>query len=217
MRLCLISDTHNMHSQLKIPGCDILIHAGDESYHGERRELEQFAEWFEAQPAKYLVWIPGNHSLGFEKFYPRSKDWILCKSPRTNILVNESVVLDGIKIWGSPVTPRCYDWAYNVQRGSLIREYWERIPLDTDIVVTHGPPYFILDEASPGTLRAHRVGCDDLATVIRKVKPKLHVFGHIHDGHGEMRIDGTTYVNASVVDDRYIVVHEPTLLDYDAL
>src|ERR1700675_4211605 len=103
IKLVAISDTHNAHSKVTIPECDILIHAGDESFQGTKKEIEEFAQWFDKQPAKHLIWIPGNHSLGFEKHYPSSQEWIEKWSPRTKILLNSCVTVEGLKVFGSPV------------------------------------------------------------------------------------------------------------------
>jgi Icc-related predicted phosphoesterase len=199
MKIVAISDTHNGHNSVEIPPCDILIHAGDESYRGKKEEIEAFAKWFDKQPAKHLVWIPGNHSLGVEKHWPSSKHWLQDLSPRTNILMNSDVTLEGVKIWGSPVTPWFHDWAWNVIRGTHIKKYWDMIPADTSIVVTHGPPHGILDIVSGGG----NVGCQDLREAMLRIKPKLHIFGHIHEGYGVYPFNGTTYVNASIMNEYY--------------
>jgi Icc-related predicted phosphoesterase len=217
IKIVAISDTHNAHGKLSIPECDILIHAGDESMHGSATEIMAFAEWFEKQPAKHLVWIPGNHSLGFEAQWPHSLNWVKHCSPRTNVLINQSVVLEGLSIWGSPVTPWFHDWAYNVQRGPDIRAYWNKIPVGTNIVVTHGPPYHIMDTAKPGTSREAKVGCAQLLDAIWRVKPKLHIFGHIHEGYGVEKYGDTTFVNAAIMSDKYIPSNKPIVIEYEDL
>jgi Icc-related predicted phosphoesterase len=211
MKIVTISDTHNAHSKLTIPDCDILIHAGDESFRGRRDEIEAFVKWFDIQPAKHLVWIPGNHSLGVEAHWPGSANWIKDISPRTNILMNSDVTLEGLKIWGSPVTPWFCDWAWNVQRGADIKKYWDKIPSDASIVVTHGPPHGILDVVEPNSHSAYprHAGCEELMKAMVRVKPKLHVFGHIHEGYGVHVTPDTTYVNASIMDVGYDPVNLP--------
>jgi Icc-related predicted phosphoesterase len=210
LTIVAISDTHCAHYKLSIPSCDILIHAGDESYAGKQSEVEDFARWFDRQLAKHLVWIPGNHSVGFERQYPGSRSWVERFSPRTHILMHSSVELEGIKIWGSPVTPWFHDWAFNVHRGPLLRSIWNGIPPDTNIVVTHGPPIGRRDRTSGGL----NVGCEDLGEVIETIKPKYHIFGHIHEGYGVESAFGTTYVNASIMDLRYNPVNSPIVLTY---
>ncbi len=203
IKIVAISDTHNSHNKVKIPECDILIHAGDESFKGREDEVRPFAKWFDKQPAKPLVWIPGNHSLGVEEHWPASSAWITDHSPRTNILMNSDITVENIKIWGSPVTPWFHDWAWNVWRGIYIQKYWDMIPADTTIVVTHGPPHGILDTVRPNTLREEHVGCENLMQTLLRIKPKLHVFGHIHEGSGIQTFMDTTYINASIMDEHY--------------
>lgn len=213
IKIVAISDTHNSHNVVQIPECDILIHAGDESYRGRKEETEAFAQWFDKQPAKHLVWIPGNHSMGVEAHWPGSKHWLSDISPRTHVLMNSDVTLEGLKIWGSPVTPWFHDWAWNVIRGPAIKKYWDMIPADTSIVVTHGPPLGILDKVSPGTLREQSVGCEELMKAMLRIKPKLHIFGHIHEGYGMQHFMDTTYVNASIMTEHYDPENQPHIIE----
>jgi len=209
VKVVAISDTHNNHDKVVIPPCDILIHAGDESMRGTKEETEAFARWLDKQPAKHIVWIPGNHSVKMEAHWPRSKRWLSDISPRTNVLMNSHVTLEGLKIWGSPVTPWFHDWAWNVLRGPAIKKYWDMIPDDTNIVVTHGPPHGVLDKVHPGTPWEDSVGCEELKKAMARVKPKLMVFGHIHEGYGCQLDQGTIYCNASIMDTSYQPVHAP--------
>lgn len=215
LKICAISDTHNKHQQISIEPCGILIHAGDESMMGSKKEIQDFMAWFEKQPAKHLIWTPGNHSVMFEKHYPGSLAWVKEASPRTNILVNQEVILEGIKIYGSPVTPFFQDWAYNEWRGPNIKKFWDLIPDDTDILVTHGPPFGILDVVEPNTHREQRVGCEDLGTRCRNIPSlKYHLFGHIHESYGTETRSGVTYINAAICDELYCVTNQPVLFDY---
>jgi Icc-related predicted phosphoesterase len=209
LKIVAISDTHNAHDKVIIPPCDILIHAGDESYKGTEKEVRTFARWFEKQPAKHLIWIPGNHSLGVEANWPLSSNWVQEESFRTHILMNSDVTVEGIKIWGSPVTPWFHDWAWNVVRGERIKKYWDAIPDDTSIVVTHGPPYGILDIVRPGTLYEEHVGCEELLKAMLRVKPKYNIFGHIHEGYGEEHFAGIHFINASIMTEDYEPVNKP--------
>jgi Icc-related predicted phosphoesterase len=85
-------------------------------------------------------------------------------------LENSSVLVNGLKIYGLPITPYFLGMAFNKRRGDEIKKVWKKIPSDTDIPITHGPPFGILDK---------NVGCEELLAKVIKVKPKLHVFGHI--------------------------------------
>jgi Icc-related predicted phosphoesterase len=119
-------------------------------------------------------------------------------------------MIDGINIWGSPVSPWFYDWAFNRKRGDDIRKHWDKIPPSTDILITHGPPYGILDKTKRGEL----VGCKDILPLIEKIKPRLHVFGHIHEENGMKKIGETIFVNGSVLDERYNLVNEVVEVEF---
>ena len=124
--------------------------------------------------------------------------------------MNDSgITIEGLKIWGSPIQPTFYDWAFNRKRGAEINKHWKLIPPDTDILITHGPPFQILDKT---TSECH-VGCDMLLNKINQIKPKLHVFGHIHEGYGMIQKNETIFVNASSVNIRYQLVNAPIVLE----
>lgn len=214
MKILAISDTHNRHNKVEIPTCDILIHAGDESFNGTEIETRNFFKWFDKQNATHLIWTPGNHSVGIEQNLPESLSWVTEESPRTNILINQEITIEGIKIWGSPISPFFCDWAWNVHRGARIKRYWDAIPAETDILITHGPPYGILDGVKMVGDYIESVGCQDLAERVLEVKPKYHIFGHVHEGFGQQTLSGTTYINASLLDENYKLVNKPVEIDY---
>jgi Icc-related predicted phosphoesterase len=206
MKIVCISDTHTLHKNMKIPDGDLLIHAGDVSSRGKLEEIIQFNDWLGTLPHRHKVMIAGNHDFYFESNSPHAKSLI------TNaVYLNDSgIEIEGFKIWGSPVQPWFYDWAFNRQRGEDIRKHWELIPTDTDILITHGPPYGILDETARGEL----VGCADLLEVIQqRVKPRLHVFGHIHEGYGKTTIGETLFVNPSMVNLQYRPVNQAIVVE----
>lgn len=186
---------------MKIPDGDLLIHAGDISSRGLLEEMEMFNEWMDSLPHRHKVVIAGNHDFYLEKFPKAAKRLI------TNaIYLNDSgIEIEGLRIWGSPVQPWFNDWAFNRKRGKQIRKHWDLIPTNTDMLITHGPPFGILDD----TERGEKVGCKDLLSVIQnRVRPQLHVFGHIHEAYGQQQIDETLFVNASMVDLMYRPVRE---------
>ena len=198
-----ISDTHERHRQITLPGGDILIHAGDCSMIGQVVKVLDFLNWFEAQDYTHKIFIPGNHDLSFEDSFPF---WKKESERRGIILLNDSgCEVEGIKIWGSPIQPAFCDWAFNRERGADIKRHWDLIPDDTDVLVTHGPPYKILDLCPDGTT----VGCVDLLKKIQQTKIKLHVFGHIHMSQGHEYVGDKTYVNASSVDEQYRIIKNP--------
>lgn len=196
MRLVLTSDTHGLHEAVPIPDGDILIHAGDFSSRGTLDQAARFLEWFGRQPHPHKVFIAGNH------------DWLAERSPELltglippgcHYLANSGAIIAGIRCWGSPVTPRFFDWAFNCDRGEAISRYWAMIPEDTELLITHGPPAGILDQTRMGL----QVGCEELRARIGLLSLRLHVFGHIHEARGTQRIGDTLFVNPSAVDVRY--------------
>jgi Icc-related predicted phosphoesterase len=174
MQIVATSDTHTRHRALTIPECDLFIHAGDITMQGEPEVYADFDDWLATVPARHKVVIAGNHDFDCPGFR------------NATYLHDSSVVIDGLTVYGSPVTPWFGDWAYVKRRP--IR--WN-IP-ECDILVTHGPPFGILD-----TVDGRHPGCEELAIAVSKIKPKLHVFGHIHEGYGIVERAGTVYVNAA--------------------
>lgn len=214
MEITFISDTHGLHDQMTddLPGGPILIHAGDVTGRGTMTEINRFLDWFTGLPYTHKIFIAGNHDFGFEVVRHNTEEGI--RIPDNVIyLQDDFVVVEGIKIYGTPWQPRFFDWAFNLNRGEQLAEKWKMIPDDTDILVTHGPPFGILDRTKEGL----NVGCDDLFNRILDVKPKIHVFGHIHEGYGMNNIDGTTYINASMLNRNYSYRNLPVVVDYNLL
>lgn len=213
MKLVLISDTHGLHDKVKLPDGDVLVHSGDCMSSGTKsKELISFASWFKAQPHEYKILVAGNHDFFFEQQRRLCEDAL---GPKVTYLEDSGTVIgfgdNALRFWGSPVQPRFCDWAFNRDRGFAIDQHWRMIPEDTDVLITHGPPDGILDEVE-GWGGGH-VGCADLMSRVLKVKPKLHVFGHIHHSYGEKYFNGTRFVNASQCNEQYRIVHEPIVVD----
>jgi len=214
--LVLISDTHTKHyeidAQLKeIYGNHpdaIIVHAGDISYRGRKWEVEEFTEWYSGLPFKHKIMIAGNHDFLFEDSPEAAKDILDRIGPGIIYLNDSGVELEGLKFWGSPVTPWFHNWAFN-RVEEKINEHWDLIPVDTNILITHGPPYLTLDATKSGL----RVGCPELANKIEGLSDlKVHVFGHIHEADGVVEKDGVIYVNASILDLYYEVKNSPVIL-----
>jgi len=204
MRLLFISDTHNQHRSLRLPEADILIHCGDISGQGRLAEVVDFLDWYGSMPHRHKVLIAGNHDFLAEQNPTLFKSLI----PQNVIYLNDSgCEIQGLRIWGSPISPWFFDWAFNRQRGTDIRQHWDLIPLDTEILITHGPPYGILDEVAHDR---RRVGCQDLRTKIESLNfLKIHAFGHIHEGYGQHEEEGKLFLNASVLDEHYVLKNAP--------
>jgi Icc-related predicted phosphoesterase len=207
MRLVLISDTHDMENQVTLPDGDILVHAGDLTMMGHRGDLQRSINWLNVQPHKHVVFVAGNHDFGFERDYVKKE----LNLGRAVYLENNWTAIDGLSFWGSPVQPWFMDWAFNVHRGAPIKKYWDMIPNSVDVLVTHGPPYGILDQSRRD--RSDHLGCEELAKRIEVINPILHVFGHIHGSAGIELRGKTKFINASVVNEDYNVVNEPIVVD----
>jgi Icc-related predicted phosphoesterase len=210
MRIVLVSDTHCVAHPTELPEGDMLVHAGDLCLRGNMEELDKATAWLMSlrKQFKQILVIAGNH------------DWPLVRDPDIGqrmmrdrgltYLQDAGVTIEGIKFWGSPWTPTFFNWAFMQPRGGAIAGKWSLIPEDTDVLITHGPPYGILD---PG-IQADHVGCESLMTQLTyRIHPKLHVFGHLHDGYGQTQEMGTLFTNASLLDDSYRPVHEPVVVD----
>jgi Icc-related predicted phosphoesterase len=207
-KVVCISDTHNLHSKIKIPECDILIHAGDATGRGTFQEITSFLFWFSQQPAKHKVLAWGNHDILAEDDSSLVR-MIISEHPSITYLENSEATVMGLRIWGSPWTPRFFDWAFNADPDKLI-EVWSSIPDGIDILVTHGPPFGILDETEEGNL----IGCKILLHEVQtRVRPRYHVFGHDHEGYGVKLVGETTFINASCCDRKYRPVNPPIIFE----
>jgi predicted phosphohydrolase len=211
MRLVLISDTHT-HRGISLPEGDVLVHAGDATSTGTLPQVNQFLEWFSSRPHPHKIFIAGNHDWLFER-EPGLAAMLLAEHPGLVYLQDSGIEIDGIRFWGSPWQPAFCDWAFNLPRkGPRLREVWNRIPLGTDVLITHGPPHGTLDQVQGG----EHLGCEELRIRLGAVKPRLHVFGHIHDGYGVVQADSAVLVNASICDEAYRPCHRPIVVDVSA-
>lgn len=210
MRLACISDTHNQHDALRLPSGDVLIHAGDFTGVGRSHEVEAFAKWLGAQPHRHKILIAGNHDWLFERDNAQARAWLARYCPKAHYLQDSGVEIEGVKFWGSPWTPLFLNWAFNLKRGQPLADKWAQVPSDTQVLITHGPPWGILDLTRHG----ENVGCKDLKDALNKqISPKVHVFGHIHEGYGTWTRLGTKFVNASSCTEFYEATNAPVVID----
>jgi len=210
MRVVAVSDTHNQLSKVKLPQGDLLIHAGDWTMQGRLQEVAQFAFDMREAVKKFplgAVVVAGNHDFLAQKEDATTR--MLLEHPKITYLLDEAVTIKGLKFWGSPWQPWFFDWAFNLPRGPEIREKWDLMPDDTDVLITHGPPADILDTIPKGT----NVGCQDLVDRLAEMRLKLHVFGHIHHSYGVLDKNGTRYVNASICTEQYKPTNEPIVVE----
>lgn len=191
MRIVCVSDTHREHHMLDVPDGDVLIHAGDFTDWGSLYDVVDISEWFNAQPHECKILIAGNHDVCFQS-KPEMSKAALRKS--CHYLEDQELIFDGIKFFGSPYTPP-FAGAFQMNPDLKLEgeEYWDIIPDDTDVLITHGPPDGILDSSFLG----EHCGCPILLNRVAKIKPKLHVFGHVHESYGVKKAYGCTFVNAA--------------------
>lgn len=232
LRFVCVSDTHGRHREIgDIPPGDVLIHAGDFTNTGEPEQVQDLVDWLSELPHRFKVVIAGNHDITFdEKYYlergaarfhnerealdPRSVRRILTESAHVVYLEDQELDVplgdSYIKLWGSPYQPAFCDWAFNLERGELMRVKASEIPTETDVLVTHGPPLGHGDMTSCNG----RVGCEHtLIEVEARVKPSVHIFGHIHSGYGLSTNQTTAFVNASTCTSEYEPTNPPIVFD----
>jgi predicted phosphohydrolase len=172
---------------------------------GRPEEIARFDAWLAGLPHRHKVVIAGNHDFLFEGEPERARRLL----PSAIYLRDEGVELDGFRFWGSPWQPWFHDWAFNLPRGPALAAKWALIPARTDVLLTHGPPHGILDR----TVAGEPVGCEELTLALARVRPRLHVFGHIHEAYGRLERDGTLFVNASNLDVHYRPVQAPVVIE----
>lgn len=201
MRIVALADTHGFHRQVNVPDGDILIFAGDVTMRGNRDELKDFADWANELPHKYKIVIAGNHDFCFKKYREESERII---APMM-YLEDEGTVIENIWIWGTPWTPTFGNWAFMGDENKLAEKF--DIP-QVDILISHGPPRNMLDKAKVNNEHAGSI------SLWRVPVPKLHIFGHIHEGYGSFTDTECHYVNASIVDFFYDTVNSPVVIDW---
>ncbi len=198
-RLVAVADLHG-NLPAGLPGGDLLVIAGDvcpvedHEVGFQRRWLEQrFYPWLETLPHPEVVWIAGNHDFVCER-----DDWE--PGGRGHYLRDGAVTAAGLSLYGTPWVPNLPGWAFYADDAARAARV-AAIPADVDVVVSHGPPHGYGDMLA----RGGRAGCRLLTARLEEVRPRLCVFGHIHEDHGRWELGETTLLNAAYVDIRYRV------------
>jgi Icc-related predicted phosphoesterase len=217
IKIVCVSDTHLAHQDKGarfpyMPAGDIIIHAGDATYQGSPTEIQHFINWFSKLDYKHKVFVSGNH------------DWLFQRNPALAramladagiiYLEDSEITIAGLRIYGSPWQPKFGDWAFNLPRGEALKQVWDKIPEGIDILVTHGPPWGVGDQLFGG----RRAGCEELDKAVARVKPRLHVFGHIHRGYGFYKKGiyvPCDSVNAAICDESYYPANQPIVVKLD--
>lgn len=226
MIIDLISDLHGCKPALH--GGDLLIIAGDLTARDKPPEYDTFDSWLKKQKYNYKIVIAGNHDGLLQKF-PNRNQIVYDNGMRQGRLASAHAYLcdsgtyfERLRIWGSPWTPTFCNWHFMLDRGAPIKAKWDLIPVDTDILITHGPMWGVLDTVYPlPSAKIDHLGCYDLRDAIERIKPRLHVCGHIHGGHGTLTLKhpdsnhNTFCVNASIMDEDYNPVNKPIRVIYE--
>lgn len=196
-----LSDTHGQHKNLKsLPEADVIVHSGDFTFAGSEEEAYDFMNWFCNLPYRHKIFIASNHDMCMY-----GADHIDGLSRNVHYLYNNSVVIDGIKFYGIPMFMEdCMDGNLDV--------FINNIPDDTDVLITHMPPKGTCDLANYGKGPEHR-GNATLAELLKKLHPTCHLFGHEHDAYGKTIKENVIYSNACVVDSRYNLINNPTIIN----
>jgi predicted phosphohydrolase len=220
MKLVFISDTHNQHD-FEVPEGDILVHCGDLTTMGTFSQVLNALTWVAELPFKDRVVIAGNHDFLFQNSQEMGKTAVLqakghVKTGQLHYLQDSGIEIEGLRFWGSPWTPRFYDWAFQLGHEHPADKHWDRVPERVDVLITHGPPRGILDM----TPRGEAVGDEALFWALRNgdIKPKIHAFGHIHHCGGQVAIrswpaSNPLFVNAAVCDEFYCPTQKPVVVE----
>lgn len=202
MNITIISDTHSQHAELGRLSGEVLIHCGDmlNMFDQSHDDFDAVDQWFGQQDFDLILCTGGNHDFELQK---RS---LYVDNPFRNAIYLEgrSHEYQGIKFFGAPWVPDLYGQAFYMDYGDL-EEKWSHIPGDVDVLITHTPPAGVLDVSSRGL----ELGCPHLTAAIERAQPRLHCFGHVHASSGIASQNGTTFINAAIVNSHYEVTRSP--------
>ena len=211
MKITIISDTHNKHNELDqflTEESDVIIHCGDFTSMGYIEEVKKFLNWFSnLNQFTHKIFIAGNHDFSFEENFDEVKDLI---PPNVIYLENIEVVIDGVKFYGTPIQKVFYNWAFNKEYGDL-QKYYKMIPDDVDVLITHTPPFGILDNVFNNPIPQGSPVLDE--EIFERIKPKLNCFGHIHESYGVKDINNIKFVNASTLNMKYQIMNKPIIVE----
>ena len=197
MTILHLSDTHGKHRELTdMPPADVLVHSGDFTLAGGDEEALDFIEWLCDLPYRHKIFIAGNHD---DNMLDASLEGL---PDDVHYLCDSGVTIDGITFYGAPMFVGFFD-------GELREiEHYEKIPDGVDVLITHRPPLGIMDTLEDKVHYGSSVLLDKVSTI----KPKLHLFGHVHDAYGTMEWGETLFSNAALADWKYNMRFPPRLL-----
>lgn len=209
MKIVAVSDTHNRHKRLEIPEGDILIHAGDATSLGYKHEIESLGAWLKRLPHKVKIFVPGNHDFMFEQDPMQARELAGDGKNGVHVLIDESLEVDGIRIYGSPWSKEFGAWAFMASE-EMLRAFYSKVPEGLDILVTHGPAYGLLDKLARN---GEAAGSKSLRVALSDKRPRFHICGHIHEAYGTARFGDTRIFNASTCNLSYNAVNAPHVFE----
>ena len=195
MKILHLSDTHGAHHRLhNLPEADIAVHSGDFTMTGSEAEAIDFLNWFCDLPYNQKIFICGNHD---ECLYGASINGL---DNNTHYLCNSGIIINGMKFYGVPMFME--DCVTDRQA-----KFYENIPSDTDVLITHSPAYGILDFDDN-----INYGSEELLAKLPSLNLKAHLFGHIHAQHGIIEKNGTIFSNGAIMNSDYSQLNTPNLI-----
>ena len=207
LRLFVIADTHGLHRSLELPPGDAIIHCGDFSHFGNKRIALDFITWYRSLDYPQRILTGGNHDQ-FAASEPETFRQLL--GDQIEFLQDSGTTIGDLSVWGAPWQPNLEGWAFGLAAGAPMRQHWDLMPNDIDILITHTPPKGTLDHNRNG----QSLGCAELTQKISEVQPQLHAFGHVHASYGHVERNGTTYINAAIKGSRTNAVRAPYVADF---
>lgn len=213
MKIVAFSDIHGQYSKKLTswfknnPG-DLLIFAGDLQANQTTDTGIKFIEWLHRLPYTSKIMIFGNHD---GKYMDVINHVLRYNYDDIIILIDGSITINNINIFGSPHSVEFGSWWF-MKKDEELEEIWKKIPKNTNILITHAPPFGILDK----TFDNFTTGSKTLLEKVSQLSDlKYHIFGHIHEGYGIEIIDGKTFLNVSLLNEKYQLVNEPRIIEYE--
>ena len=196
MKIIHISDTHGCHRRLtNLPEADVVVHSGDFTMNGSEPEALDFLNWLCDLPYAHKIFICGNHD---DCLYGANIDGL---DPNVHYLCNSGIEIDGVRFYGVPMFMG--DCVTDRQAKNI-----SKIPSDTDVLITHSPAYGILDFDDD-----INYGDEQILSKVIEVKPRAHLFGHIHSQHGILTEHGITFSNGAIMNADYTNLNQPNLIN----
>lgn len=222
IRFVCLSDTHSRPLHVSVPCGDVLLHAGDFSCSGSAESIADFNAWLQSLPHTYKVVIAGNHEHTFHAahwpllhtIHKHNFAYFDAKKLLTaaTYLENSACDVYGYRVWGSPWIRADRPGAFATESEEELEAIYRGWSGPVDILLTHGPAFTVLDCNTEGKYQ----GSKALARFIDRVRPLVHVCGHIHEAYGEQSTPATLSLNAATCSVAYEALNSPLVFDLPA-